>query len=117
MGGSGGSGTAGVKRLGRVRAGLSPGSSAPATMPRTEAFMKNLARVLAMALLPGLAIAAENPDWAYPATPKPAPADSVVQKQVPGSAKKYTQAQIDDGFNPPDWFPERSEERRVGKEC
>jgi len=29
-----------------------------------------------------------------------------VQKQMPGSAKKYTQAQIDDGFNPPDWFPE-----------
>ncbi len=68
--------------------------------------MKNFARILAMALLPGLAIAAENPDWAYPATPKPAPLDSVVQKQMPGSAKKYTQAQIDDGFNPPDWFPD-----------
>src|SRR5213592_605847 len=106
MGGSGESGTAGAKRLGRVRAGLSPGSSAPATMLRKEALMKNLARVLAMALLPGLAIAAENPDWAYPATPKPAPLDSVLQKQVPGSAKKYTQAQIDDGFNPPDWFPD-----------
>src|SRR6267154_877072 len=106
MGGSGESGTAGVKRLERVRAGLSPGSSAPATMPRTEAFMKNLARVLAMALLPGLAIAADNPDWAYPGTPKPAPLDNVVQKQMPGSAKKYTQAQIDDGFNPPDWFPD-----------
>jgi len=68
--------------------------------------MKIPACVLAMVLFPGLAIAAENPDWAYPATPKPAPADGVVQKQVPGSAKKYTQAQIDDGFNPPDWFPE-----------
>src|SRR5213594_691651 len=68
--------------------------------------MKNPGCVLMMALLPGLAIAAENPDWAYPATPKPAPADSVVQKQMPGSAKKYTQAQIDDGFNPPDWFPD-----------
>jgi len=68
--------------------------------------MKNPACVLVMALLPGLAIAAENPDWAYPPTPKPAPADGVVQKQVPGSAKQYTQAQIDDGFNPPDWFPE-----------
>jgi cytochrome c553 len=59
-----------------------------------------------MALLPGLAIGAENLDWAYPATPKPAPLDNVVQKQMPGSAKKYTQAQIDDGFNPPDWFPD-----------
>jgi len=68
--------------------------------------MKNLACVLGMALLPGLAIGAENLDWAYPATPKPAPLDNVVQKQMPGSAKKYTQAQIDDGFNPPDWFPD-----------
>src|SRR5436309_13620895 len=68
--------------------------------------MKNLACVLGMALLPGLAIGAENPDWAYPATPKPAPLDNVVQKQVPGSSKQYTQAQIDDGFNPPDWFPD-----------
>jgi cytochrome c553 len=68
--------------------------------------MKNPACILVMVLFPGLAIAAENPDWAYPATPKPAPADSAVQKQVPGSAKKYTQAQIDDGFNPPDWFPD-----------
>src|SRR5437763_1640291 len=65
--------------------------------------MKNPACVLVMALLPGLAIAAENPDWAYPPTPKPAPADGVVQKQVPGSAKQYTQAQIDDGFNPGVW--------------
>src|SRR5258708_34284809 len=75
-------------------------------MPRTEAFMNNLARVLAMTLLPGLAIEADTPDWAYPGTPKPVPLDNVVQKQMPGSAKKYTQAQIDDGFNPPDWFPE-----------
>src|SRR2546423_12687802 len=62
------------------------------------------ARVLAS--LPGLATAAENPDGAYPPTPKPAPADSVAKKQVPGSAKQYTQAQIDAGFNPPDWFPD-----------
>ena len=24
---------------------------------------------------------------------------------MPGSSKQYTQAQIDDPFNPPDWFP------------
>jgi cytochrome c553 len=66
--------------------------------------MRNFVCVLS--LLPGLAIGAENPDWAYPPTPKPAPLDNVVQKQMPGSARKYTQAQIDDGFNPPDWFPE-----------
>jgi cytochrome c553 len=26
--------------------------------------------------------------------------------KVPGSAKTYTQQQIDDGYNPPDWFPD-----------
>jgi cytochrome c553 len=29
-----------------------------------------------------------------------------VQKTLPGSTKTYTQAQIDDGFNPPDWYPQ-----------
>src|SRR6266571_4794151 len=71
-----------------------------------EGFMKNFVYVLGIALLPGLAIGADDLEWAYPATPKPAPLDNVVQKQMPGSAKQYTQAQIDDGFNPPDWFPD-----------
>jgi cytochrome c553 len=53
----------------------------------------------------GAVLAADNPDWAYPVTPKPEPLDSVTLKQMPGSEKQYTQAQIDDGFNPPDWFP------------
>ena len=46
--------------------------------------------------------------WAFPGTDKvlpPGDDDSVV-RQVPGSAKSYTQAQIDDLFNPPDWFPD-----------
>src|SRR6266853_1180896 len=68
--------------------------------------MRNFVCVLSVALLSGLAIGAENPEWAYPPTPKPAALDNVVPKQMPGSAKKYTQAQIDDGFNPPDWFPD-----------
>jgi cytochrome c553 len=64
-----------------------------------------------LAVLPALALAQDKPaqanmDWAYPVTPKPEPLDSVHQKQVPGSARKYTQAQIDDPFNPPDWFPD-----------
>jgi cytochrome c553 len=45
-------------------------------------------------------------DWAYPPTPKGEPADNVVQKQMPGSARKYTQAQIDALFDVPDWYPE-----------
>ena len=32
--------------------------------------------------------------------------DATVQKTLPGSTKTYTQAQIDDGFNPPDWYPQ-----------
>jgi len=62
--------------------------------------------MLALALLAAFAFAADNPDWAYPPTPKPEPLDSVVLKQMPGSAKQFTQAQIDDPFNPPDWYPD-----------
>jgi cytochrome c553 len=67
--------------------------------------MKELIGVVLLASLPSLAMAADGLDWAYPATPKPEPLDSVTLKQMPGSEKQYTQAQIDDGFNPPDWFP------------
>jgi cytochrome c553 len=45
-------------------------------------------------------------DWAYPPTPKSTPGDDVVQKQMPGSARQYTQAQIDALFDPPDWYPD-----------
>jgi cytochrome c553 len=62
--------------------------------------------VLALALLAGFAFAADNPDWAYPPTPKAEPLDNVVLKQMPGSTKQFTQAQIDDQFNPPDWYPD-----------
>src|SRR5438067_10984288 len=68
--------------------------------------MKNLICVLALALLPGVALAADNPDWAYPVTPPGQPPDAVTLKSLPGSSKQYTQAQIDDPFNPPDWFPD-----------
>jgi cytochrome c553 len=62
--------------------------------------------MLALALLAAFALAADNPDWAYPPTPKPEPFDNVALKQMPGSAKQFTQAQIDDQFNPPDWYPD-----------
>jgi cytochrome c553 len=45
--------------------------------------------------------------WAYP-VPDPNPPGAGANntpKQIPGSSKSYTQAQIDDQFNPPDWFP------------
>jgi cytochrome c553 len=55
----------------------------------------------------GFALAVEGMDWAYPVTPKGkgAPAKEK-QLTVPGSKKQYTAAQIGDGFNPPDWFPD-----------
>src|SRR5260370_22769060 len=55
---------------------------------------------------PQLVGAAEELDWAYPVTPRPEPLDNLALKQVPGSTRAYTQAQIDDPFNPPDWFPD-----------
>jgi cytochrome c553 len=50
-------------------------------------------------------IAADFPEWAYPVNPKAGPFDAAALRQLPDSDKKYTQAQIEDDFNPPDWFP------------
>jgi len=67
---------------------------------------QTLIRLAILALLAGPASAAEDLDWAYPVTPKPEPLDNVVLKQMPGSTRQYTQAQIDDPFNAPDWYPD-----------
>ena len=76
-------------------------------MPKVAGIVtKAVAGALALSLLGGMAWAADDLEWAYPITPKPAPRDNVVLKQMPGSAKKYTDAQINDGFAPPDWFPD-----------
>lgn len=54
-----------------------------------------------------VALAVEGMDWAYPPTPKGKGApDKEKLLTVPGSKKQYTAAQIGDGFNPPDWFPD-----------
>jgi cytochrome c553 len=66
--------------------------------------MKILISLSLTAALAAAALAAENPDWAYPVTPPPGQLDNVTMKSVPGSSQRYTQAQIDDPFNPPDWF-------------
>jgi cytochrome c553 len=50
--------------------------------------------------------AADFPEWAYPKNPPVTAFDSTTLKQVPGSKYQYTQSQIEDDFNPPDWFPE-----------
>ena len=52
------------------------------------------------------AMAEDFPAWAYPVVP-PFPAfDSVTPKSMPGSDRQYTEAQIEDDYNPPDWFPQ-----------
>ena len=68
--------------------------------------MRTVAALIGLVVVCGIARAADEPDWAYPKTPPPERHDAVVLKQVPGSTKQYTQAQIDDPFNPPDWFPD-----------
>src|SRR6185295_1947548 len=68
--------------------------------------MLRLSLVLLIPLLSSIAVAADNPDWAYPVNPPPPQLDNVTLKSLQGSSKQYTQAQIDDPFNPPDWFPD-----------
>jgi cytochrome c553 len=68
--------------------------------------MRGLVCIAVLSLLALPAGAADLPSWAYPVNPLPKPADAVRPVQLPGSDKSYTQAQIDDGFNPPDWYPQ-----------
>ena len=63
--------------------------------------------VVALILFYAPATAADDLSWAYPVTPRADAPDNLVLKQVPDSTKAYTQAQIDDPFNPPDWFPDQ----------
>ena len=68
-----------------------------------------LTLVFAIAAAPQQPAASMGPGWAFPFGEQVAQS---LRKEEPGplkipeSAKTYTQAQIDDGFNPPDWFPD-----------
>ena len=76
--------------------------------------MKNFVWVLALASLFALTIGAQapkqdtRPAWAFliPDKEQPPSEESAGPIRIPGSAKSYTAAQIDDLSNPPDWFPE-----------
>jgi cytochrome c553 len=61
-------------------------------------------------LLSATAYAAERPEWAFgpdqTGQSVPRKPDDGIKKQAPGSTRFYTQAQIDDPMNPPDWFPD-----------
>ena len=79
-------------------------------------FTRALICALALALIPVLGIGAQSaqpwhlPDipWAFPIRDKVQPVidDRTGPQHVPGSTKSYTQDQIDDIANPPDWFPD-----------
>jgi cytochrome c553 len=71
--------------------------------------MKTIFSFLLMMLAPSLALAADAPGWAFLVTDKvqpPAAPDDGKAKQMPGSAKSFTQAEINNIFAPPDWYPD-----------
>jgi len=77
--------------------------------------MRRIVWVLAVALLYMFSVGVASQQqpttadmsWAFPLSiEKPFPADPA-PKRVPGSTKTYTQEQIDDLLNPPDWFPDQ----------
>src|SRR5271166_2237411 len=68
--------------------------------------MHPLHTAMAFILFSTLSAAADDLSWAYPVAPRAEPADYLSLKQVPDSTRAYTQAQIDDPFDPPDWFPD-----------
>jgi cytochrome c553 len=71
--------------------------------------MKNWFCASMLLLLPAVAVAADAPpDWAYPVAPAnfQPPPDNGQPKHVTGSTRSYTEKQINDFLNPPDWFPE-----------
>lgn len=79
--------------------------------------MKHFAWLLVPALISVIAIAAEppqqdsadHPAWAFPNPDANPPAGAEASSgpiKVPGSMKSYTQKEIDDLSNPPDWFPD-----------
>jgi len=79
--------------------------------------MKSAVLIVSIALIFVPAFGGQPPDsrwvdgmdltFAFPApSPDFPPEDNSVFKHLPGSAKSYTQGQIDDTYNPPDWYPE-----------
>jgi cytochrome c553 len=67
-----------------------------------------LCAVLAIGARPQEQTTVNHPTWAFPVVDKDQPPaeDEKAPKHIPGSTKAYTQAQIDDLSNPPDWFPD-----------
>ncbi len=70
--------------------------------------MRKLLLALLIGATPIVAYGADHPDWAFPVTDKVQPPlkDDGQPKTAPGSDKTYTRKQINDLFNPPDWYPD-----------
>ena len=72
--------------------------------------MIRIAVILAVALTPVVATAAEKPDWAFPVTEKDQPAPriegSTVRPAPPGSTLSITRAKADDFYDIPNWYPD-----------
>jgi cytochrome c553 len=71
--------------------------------------MRNIFRASVLLLAAAYGLAADSPlDWAF-LVPTPgfqSPLDDGQPKHVTGSTRTYTQKQIDDIFNQPDWYPD-----------
>jgi len=70
--------------------------------------MKNILALLALMWFVVPRVEADT-EWAYPKFDPhhpPQEMDLDVPRSVPGSEKQYTQHEIDDDLNPPDWFPD-----------
>jgi cytochrome c553 len=71
--------------------------------------MAVLTLVFAIPATPQQPAASMPPGWAFPFGEQVAQSPRKEEPgplKIPGSVKTYTQAQIDDAFNPPDWFPD-----------
>jgi cytochrome c553 len=70
--------------------------------------MRGLLLALLIGGAPVASFAAERPDWAFPVADavQPPTTENDQPKTLSGSTKSYTQKQIDDLKNPPDWFPD-----------
>jgi cytochrome c553 len=65
--------------------------------------------IVAIAAVPAAQNSEDHPAWAFPvadANPPAGVAPASGPIQVAGSTKSYTQKEIDDLANPPDWFPD-----------
>lgn len=69
--------------------------------------------VIALVYVCSAGVASQQPPataamtWAFPDRVEKEFPEDTTPKTAPGSTKKYTQAQIDDLLNPPDWFPDQ----------